>query len=185
MPYFDTSYTRLYHPRPMSRDLPETVDPIRLADARTHLSGELPVSMMSRLRAECVDHQGQATVDLYFERSGERGLRRIRGTISARVRVACQRCLEPMTLPLRAEPLLVVVKRGERPDLANEEDQLLVVDGPMSLSDMVEDELLLAMPMIPKHELGACPATAALQRPKDGGPPSPFASLQRLKHKPE
>lgn len=164
----------------MSGDLPATVDAIRLADDRTRLQGELPLSRMTRLRTACPDQCGQARVDLYFERGGERGLRRIHGTVAATVRVTCQRCLQPLTLDLRAQPSLIVVKSEERPDLAEDDSEVLVADAPISLSDIVEDELLLAMPMIPKHEARECsgaPGHAAGHSRQA----SPFAVLSRLR----
>ncbi len=164
----------------MSGDLPATVDAIRLADARTRLQGELPLSRMTRLRTACPDQHGQAQVDLYFERAGERGLRRIHGTVVAKVQLICQRCLQPLTLDLRAQPSLIVVKSEERPDLAEDDSEVVIADAPISLSDMVEDELLLAMPMIPKHEARECPgAPGHVEGQRRQA--SPFAALSRLR----
>ncbi len=170
----------------MSSGLPATVDPIRLADTRAHLTGELSVKAMSRLREMCLDDQGLASVDLFFERSSERGLRQVRGTITAQLHVPCQRCLEQMTLALRVEPSLAFVKAGEHADIQGEETELLVVDKPISLSNLVEDELLLAMPMIPMHDVSECPAQRRLGVQDAAVQPSrenPFAVLGKLKQK--
>ncbi len=167
----------------MSSGLPATVDAIRLADTGTRLAGEIPLKAMTRLRGQCLDDRGEASVDLFFERSADRALRRIRGHISARVRVACQRCLEPMTLTLEAEPsLLIVIKADEHPKLLAEDAELLVAGKAVSLNELVEDELLLAMPMIPMHELSECPASASLQAQQHSRA-SPFAVLDKLKDK--
>lgn len=181
--YFDTIYKRLYDPRPMSNGLPATIDAIQLADTGARLAGEIPVRAMARLRALCLDAQGKATIDLYFERGGKRGLRRVRGTITASIRVACQRCLEPMTLAIEAQPSLVVVPADERSALPAQEADVLVADKPVSLNGLVEDELLLAMPMIPMHELRECPATASLQTQQRQSRASPFAVLDKLKQR--
>ncbi len=181
MLYFDTSYIGLYDPRPMSRDLPATVDAIRLADAGARLTGELPLAAMMRLQGLCLRGGGVAEVDLHFERGGERGLRRMHGTITARVHVACQRCLEELTLVLTAKTSLLLVRPGERPDLADEGAELLVADAPVSLSDIVEDELLLAMPMIPKHEPSMCTGAPGQRGQAADTAQSPFAALSRLK----
>jgi uncharacterized protein len=170
----------------MSSGLPATVDPIRLADARTHLSGELPVTALARLRAMCLDDEGHVDVQLSFERSGEHGLRRIRGKISARVHVACQRCLQALTLELKATPSLLIASAGQR-DVLGEEGDVLTVDKPLVLSTLVEDELLLAMPMIPVHDMRECPAGTRFRgQPDDGAAAqgrSPFAVLGSLKRK--
>jgi uncharacterized protein len=166
----------------MSSGLPATVDAIRLADTGTRLAGEIPLKAMPRLRSQCSDDQGKASVDLLFERSADQALRRIRGHISARVRVACQRCLEPMTLMLEAEPSLLIVKAEERQELLAQDTELVVAGKAVSLSELVEDELLLAMPMIPMHELSECPASASLQA-QQRSQASPFAVLDKLKDK--
>lgn len=166
----------------MSSGLPVTIDAIRLADTGAHLAGEIPVKAMGRLRNLCLDGRGKATIELYFERGGKRGLRRVRGTITASIRVACQRCLEPMRLTIVAEPSLVVTHGDERATLPKQEADVLLADQPVSLSNLVEDELLLAMPMIPMHDTRECSAVAALdvQQPPR---PSPFTVLTKLKHK--
>jgi DUF177 domain-containing protein len=166
----------------MSSGLPATVDAIRLADTGTRLVGEIPLKAMPRLRGQCSDDQAEARVDLLFERSADRALRRLRGHISARVRVACQRCLEPMALTLEAEPSLLIVQADERPELLVEDAELLVAGKAVSLNELVEDELLLAMPMIPMHDLGECPASASLQAQRRSRA-SPFAVLDKLKDK--
>ena len=50
---------------------------------------------------------------------------------------------------------------GEPSTIAADEADTLVVTKPLPLSEIVEDELLLAMPMIPGHASGECPAGAA------------------------
>jgi uncharacterized protein len=166
----------------MRSGLPATIDAIQLADTGARLAGDIPVKAMARLRALCLDDRGKATIDLYFERGGKRGLRRVRGTITASLRVACQRCLEPMTLAIEAEPSLVVVPANERSALPAQEADVLVADKPVSLNGLVEDELLLAMPMIPTHDMRECPATASLQGQQQSRT-SPFAVLEKLKHR--
>jgi uncharacterized protein len=167
----------------MSSGLPATIDAIQLADKGARLAGEIPVKTMARLRALCLDGRGKATIELFFERGGKRGLRRVRGTITASIRVACQRCLQPMTLAIQAEPSLVVVQADERSALPAQEADVLLADKPVSLSGLVEDELLLAMPMIPMHDMRECSAAASFQAQQGQSRASPFAVLDKLKHK--
>lgn len=142
----------------MRSGLPATVDPIKLADAHVHIAGKLPVKAMRRLCTLCLDDEGQANVSLYFECGGDKGLRHVRGLISVRLHVACQRCLEQMTLALTTEPSLIVVRADEHTGHLAHEAALVVANEPVALSDIVEDELLLAMPMIPMHDTSECPA---------------------------
>ena len=60
-----------------------------------------------------------------------------------------------------------------------EDAEVIEVDKPLALSELIEDELLLAMPMIPMHEFEACPARehGAVKR----GTTNPFAALKQRK----
>jgi uncharacterized protein len=87
-----------------------------------------------------------------------------------------------MTLTLEAEPSLLVVRADEHPELLAEDAELLVAGKAVSLTELVEDELLLAMPMIPMHELSECPASASLQA-QQRSRENPFAVLDKLKDK--
>ena len=136
--------------------LPAVVEPIKLADSGTRLTGQLPVKAMGRLRALCLDESDKVSIDLSFERSSDRTLGRMQGTIVASLQVVCQRCLEKMTLVLRAEPSVILIRAQDREDIIGRDTDSLVVDGPILLSNIVEDELLLAMPMVPLHDIDAC-----------------------------
>ncbi len=164
--------------------LPATVDPAKLADAGARLSGDLPLKAMDRLRAMCVDDETQACVVLQFERSGEPGLRRIWGDITITLHVACQRCLQPMSLVLDVHPSLIVVVLDQDSELLTQGTDVVVADKPVRLARIVEDELLLAMPMIPMHDVSECPSAAYLGGAQHGErQDSPFSVLDRLRSK--
>jgi len=169
----------------MSGGWPATIDPAQLADQGAELSGELPVTSMPRLAESCLDKQGSVGVDLKFGREGVERLRFMRGIVRARVRLTCQRCLEPMTLTIETMSDMIVLRPGERPELEGQDDTLVVARA-MPLSEFVEDELLLALPMIPKHAPDQCPARDHVgAAPKASSAPRahPFAGLKTLKPK--
>lgn len=109
--------------------------------------------------------------------------------LQARVPVwlTCQRCLQPFTEPLEVDRRLRFV-RGEAAAEALDaeiEDDVLALSKSLDLRELVEDELLLALPIVPRHgvcpqplpvPLGEAPATAAEPEREN-----PFAALQRLK----
>ncbi len=167
--------------------LPATIDPIQLAGKGARLRGKLPVKTMRRLVELCRDDSGEAAVDLVFERGGADGMPLMHGTMSVTVRATCQRCLEGMDLKLVAEPWLVLTRPGEREDIQVREVDALVVGKPISLSELVEDEFLLVMPMIPMHDEQACPAsvykTAANGDDAGNKTNKPFSVLSGLKRK--
>lgn len=140
----------------MQGSLPAIIDPILLAERGTHLAGTLPVRGMARLRELCLDDEGEVAVDLRFGREPGENRPRMAGRLRVTLHVTCQRCLERMDLTLDVAPQLLFLRPGE-PQEGIEED-VVVVDRPLSLNVLIEDELLLAMPMIPRHEPDACPA---------------------------
>lgn len=137
----------------MLNSLPVTIDPIRLADTETRLAGCLAVESMERLNALCIDNQAQVHVDLQFGRDAARR-RHMHGTITATVDVVCQRCLHSMTVTLKLEPSLLLVAAEDTVSWAEEE--YLVSTASLALSEVVEDELLLALPMISLHPVSQC-----------------------------
>jgi uncharacterized protein len=137
--------------------LPASIDPIQLAERGARLTGTLPLKSMPRLVQACLDGSGDVHVDLSFERSEGEGLYEMRGDVSVKLRVTCQRCLEEMDFWLEARPSLMLMRPGSNPALLELEADVMVVDKPLLLSSVVEDELLLAMPMVPLHGLNECP----------------------------
>ncbi len=83
-------------------------------------------------------------------------------------------------LVLRAEPSVILIRAQDREDLIARDTDSLVVDGPILLSNIVEDELLLAMPMVPMHDIDECLAGKYRHRQEK---PNPFSVLGELKHK--
>lgn len=167
----------------MSGRLPREVDPIRLADEGIRLQGELAASGFARLAA--VLPGGRLTepvaVDLRFER-GPHGERLLRGTVSTVIEATCQRCLAPVRIALAAAPCAVLVRSDDAAG-AGGAAEVLAVEGLCSLPDLVEDELLLAMPMFARHGEGECtaPGAVAPRRTVSGERPNPFGALHGLK----
>lgn len=160
-----------------------TVDPIQLADAGARLTGELPLKGMSRLVEMCFDDDGSVHLDLQFERTPSDGLRVMAGTIRADVHLTCQRCMGRMSYELKSEPRLLLLRPGEREGLLEAGD-VLVIEQPVALSALVEDELLLQMPMVPMHPVEHCPTSVERSAPKKKEKirPNPFSVLEKLKH---
>lgn len=112
--------------------------------------------------------------------------------LSAQARVwrDCQRCLEPVALDLHIDRALRFVADEATAEAldADSEDDVLALPRSLDLHDLVEDELLLALPVVPMH--GACPhelpVTAGLELTEEEPAPAknPFAVLGGLKRGP-
>ncbi|MCK8516490.1 YceD family protein [Methylonatrum kenyense] len=137
------------------RGLPAFIDPFRLAAAGGRLNGRLPLAIMRRLGEALLDQSGEVRVALQFDRHQDcHG--QVVGQVEARVRMRCQRCLRPAELELLVPVSLGVVRsESEAERLPHELEPLLVGDDRYRLSDLVEDELLLALPVVPMHSENA------------------------------
>lgn len=167
--------------------LPGTIDPIQLAERGAQLTGTLPLKSMPRLAQGSLEGSGDVMVDLAFERQEGEKVFVMHGALCLRLRLTCQRCLEAMDLEIKAAPWLILQKPGERLE-RHEGEADIVADKPIPLSSLVEDELLLAMPMVPMHAPDQCPtkvraasvARVAADQGRRGGK-NPFSVLSRLK----
>ena len=165
----------------MSSGLPATFDPLRLADEGRRLSGSLPIKLFMRLLQGGVRPIGAVEIDLQFRRTGQ-GARQVEGQFTTELRLTCQRCLEELRLPLKLASIFYFVRAESEAESLPEESELIVVDQPLVLADFVEDELLLALPMIPMHTEAECHALG-FRAVREAAPTreNPFATLATMK----
>jgi len=164
--------------------LPDKIDPVRLAEARRTLQGELPVAAMTRLVDLLTDDRGTVHVDVQCGVDPE-GIRYLRGSLSGEVGMQCQRCLENFRQPLKSEFALgVVAHESVAERLPEHYEPLVAGEEPVFLRDIVEDELILSLPIVPKHPEGQCPAGKGGDDDLAEAPrQNPFAALKSLKTK--
>jgi uncharacterized protein len=99
----------------------------------------------------------------------------------------CQRCLQALQQPLVLERRFRFVAsedEAERLD-ADSDDDHLVLEPRLDLRSLVEDELILELPLVPRHE-GPCPQPLPQPEPEPAEPPdearpNPFAALAALR----
>jgi uncharacterized protein len=107
--------------------------------------------------------------------------------LSAHLVLKCQRCLGPIEYELNETRRFALFKNeASLPELEDEEDDIdcMVVTGEMDALALVEEELLLALPMMPLHDTESCHASIEAQE-EEGElelKPSPFAMLSRLRN---
>lgn len=105
--------------------------------------------------------------------------------IEATVPLVCQRCLQPLQQPLRVERrFLFAPDEAEAQRLDDEtEDDVLVLERRFDLTGLLEDELILALPLVPRHEPCPQPLPLVAEAELDEAPVAehPFAALAALK----
>lgn len=138
--------------------LPVHIDPFRMAETRRLLEGNIALAEMARLGESLQDTEGEVSVSLEFGIDNE-GIRFVRGHVQAKVCLICQRCLGEMRYPIDSEFLLALVRStAEAENLPSHYEPLLVDDDPLFLRDIIEDELLLALPIVAMHAPEECSA---------------------------
>lgn len=163
--------------------LPKQVDVRRLISAGTSLVAAEPVGHFPRLREMVESDEGCVEISLRFF-VDEQGLRRIDGHVAATLQVPCQRCLQPMALPIDSGFGVAVVWSDEdAARVPRDLDSYVVGDEPQDLRDLIEDELIISVPYVSYHEEADCsaaPAAAADPAPAERKV-NPFTVLERLK----
>ena len=172
----------------MSKRVPDFVDPFRAAESGQTIAGRVEFARMGRLVEAVENRDGSAEVRLSFA-IDEQGVPHVEGRVSGEVVLVCQRCLEPMTVPITIEMALGIVGSDDEAKRLPEHYEPLVTGGkPLAVAELIEDEILLALPVIPRHDDGVCAAANVANKEEpgdedDASSTNPFAVLARLKSK--
>lgn len=164
-------------------DLNVRIDARQFAQAGLRFEGVAPFGAFARLSSEARSDDGIGWV-LEGSVDGD-GACWLRLSVRAAVMVQCQRCLGDMSVGVDEVSRFRLVFAGEEwndEDLEDDSFEAIEVEGPFDVAALVEDEVLLALPVVPLHEQCELPAEHANT---EAGPeakrPSPFAVLEKLK----
>ncbi|PIE44360.1 MAG: hypothetical protein CSA50_00590 [Gammaproteobacteria bacterium] len=136
--------------------LPESVDPIKFAEQNIELEGVIPFARFTRLAGLIRSNQSDATVWLLFGKD-EQGRIFVTGSVQVDLILECQRCLGDLSYKLKAEiGLAIVFSDDNAKNLPREYDPYLVDGYDLNIAEMVEEEILLALPTFAYHEPGEC-----------------------------
>jgi uncharacterized protein len=155
---------------------PMIIDAFAFARNGDERSGEIPVSKLARL--DLMSHRGS----VQFQAAGFIGLRHrpfIKLDVTGSLVLRCERCLQALDWPLEVHSLLWLAKSDEEADAAPVDEDVydpVVGSEHFDLNALIEDEILLNLPLPPKHEHCLEPLSA----PPDVAD-SPFAALKALK----
>lgn len=132
--------------------LPRQVDPRRFAQQGIKVDGIIPVAEMPRLVEATLDASAKLQVNLQFA-VNEEGKKVVTGQASGELTLVCQRCLEPVKLPVDAEVSLGIVWDEENANaLPSYLEPWIHGEGAADLYEMIEEEMLLSLPAVAYHE---------------------------------
>jgi uncharacterized protein len=156
------------------------IEPAKFARERGQLAGSLELAALSRVAELLFDSTGtvQYAVSGYVN---ARGYNALHVRLDAELSLRCQRCLGPLQQPVHTKRDIVLVpgadEFAQRDDEAEAEDVIPEV-ARLELAPLLEEELLLALPLALRHEEGAC-STGIAAEPAQAA--SPFAVLAKFK----
>ncbi len=150
-----------------------TIDGPRLAIEREAVTGTLAIEDLPRL----ADMGCDAATLQYAVRGGESADRHPTLTVevSGQLRLTCQRCLGALDVPLATSGVLELAATQAEIDTADDERDRVLASKAMDVAVLVEDETILALPMIPMH--ASCKTSIGRVGRESA---SPFAALAGL-----
>jgi len=176
-----------YAPAMAEEKLPVSFDPVRFAKWGRHLEGSIPLSKMSRIAEQATELRGDVSVSIDCS-MGEDRVRALRGHIKAIVPMQCQRCMDEVEIPVDSHFALGVVDSEVFAEKLPEEYEPLMIeeDEKLFLQELIEDELILALPIVAMHPKEECKAGHTTEDDanlvqQESRQESPFAILKDLK----
>ena len=136
--------------------LPTEIDPRKLALQGNLLEGTVNVDDLPRLASAVSAICGPLTASVQFELDESRA-KIAQGNAAVTVETICQRCLDQMQIELQADFAVQVIWSEEHLNrVAANYEPWLVLDKMANLNELLEDEILLALPLVNYHETGEC-----------------------------
>ena len=148
----------------MSEVLPASIDPWQAVARRVAFAGTVSLSALPRLAGllapEALGEASPVEYRLAFEHDSARRPV-VLGSVRALLPLECQRCLGVVEHRVEAEIRLLLTPGEAAGDPPEPYEALPVSDERLAPLDLIEDELLLALPQIPTHPIGLCQAGGA------------------------
>lgn len=171
--------------------IPVMVSPVKSANKKQTFDGVVPVGTLKRfqgLLAETSTQDPEVNVEFGID---EQGLSYFSGSATTQVKLVCQRCNEPFAVDITAQFAYAPVTSQQDAENLPERYEAAEVNeyGEINLHGLIEDELILAMPLVAMHEPEDCRVDrdamtwGEIEEPSEEDSENPFAVLQELKRK--
>ncbi|MDE2235219.1 MAG: DUF177 domain-containing protein [Gammaproteobacteria bacterium] len=162
----------------------EFLDLTRASHQPVQWTGSISLGALSRLATAIAHNSGLVAVDLSARYDGDQVV--VQGAVEATLMLSCQRCFAEVELPVKSEFTLAWVRsETQAAELPESYEPLLSASGRVKIADLVEDELLLALPLAvlhkPPHPCAVTGASDTHLHEAIDTRSKPFAALKQMK----
>lgn len=164
--------------------LPQQINILREVEQGTQLSGAIQMADMSRLLDMLAEPTGEVQIDLNFGKDAE-GVKYVKGHIHCELQLTCQRCLKSVGYVIDEDiNLSPVLSDGQAKQLPAQYEALMVDRDGQELLPIIEDEIILRLPIVAMHNTDLCHAKTVNNQESSNKGKKPFADeLAKLKAK--
>lgn len=135
----------------MSGKYPKLINPLRFVEKSGVISSQVCLAGLQRLIGSLLEDNGLVDFELNFKKKDK--LATIVGFIKADLVMECQICLKKLIWPVRSQINLAIVSSIDEANLLPDGyEPLLVNEDFVAIEDIIEDELILALPSVPRHQ---------------------------------
>jgi uncharacterized protein len=161
----------------MSEGWSKLLDIGPLADGRAEVDFSIPLRHFPRVLPLLAAPEVEAAGRVDFSREGRIAVAEV--TVAAEVTLTCQRCLTPLVQKLEGHGRVALVATSEQAERVPDTlETVLAPEYRISIRDLVEEELLLALPLVPRHEDNSCAGDDTAGTPEETQ--RPFGQLGEL-----
>ena len=157
-----------------------------LVGTETALEFSIPLAELPRVSRDLTSTEGEARGRVRFSRQLGQSVADLE--VSAQPEVVCQRCMQPMHWPVKVKSRVALVSDYDAADRVPQEMEIFLVEGDsVSVRDLVDEEVMLALPNVPRHGEDSECARQEVRLPGEPDEPDvepdtqkPFAQLGEL-----
>jgi len=153
------------------------IDSVEFARTGESLSGDAPVGELARLADSLFDACGKLHYELKGGSDSKQRLR-LQLAVTGTINLRCQRCLGSLAYPIDVQTNLLVLAQQAGGETAEIDDlDGVPADAHTDVWSLVEDEILLGIPLAPRHAEEECSPAVKVSGNRAA---SPFAALAKL-----
>jgi uncharacterized protein len=148
-----------------------------LVGTETAIDFSIPLAELPRVSHELTSKDGEAKGNVRFSR--QQGLAVADLEVDAQPEVVCQRCMQPMGWPVKVKSRVALVSDYDAADRIPDGFEVFLVEADsVSVRDLVDEEVMLALPNVPRHAEGSECARRKVRLPGVTDEPEAVADAQ-------